>query len=227
MRVAVALFATFALGACVTDRPAPVPETGAFTLKLVEVDGDNFLTVEKDGSKTIAQLISSDHPNRSDWKRQDWEWYADELFPDDELNFDGLRRLRGSNLIPVGVDSKTADGSPYCMETEETQLAKFQRRTVKAHEGETARESISLTTECVVHAGLSPTQMASIHQRPHPQRFPTRYETVIDLNSDGEAEQRNVRMRNVTKTEVLMFVHEESSLPRNQKRQLEYAIDRM
>lgn len=227
MRVAAALFVTFALGACATDLSAPVPETGAFTLKLVEIDGDHFLTVDKDGSTAVVQLIASKHPNRVDWKRQDWEWYADELFPNDEVSFDTLRMLRGSNLVPVGVKAVTADASPYCMETEETELAKFQRRTVRAREGDTARDSISLVTECTVHAGLSPIQIASVHRRPNPQRFPTRYETLIDLNGDGYAEQRNVRMRNVTKAEVVTFVREESSLTRNQQRQLEYAINRM
>jgi len=227
MRFAAALTATLLLGACVTDRPAAVPETGAFSLKLVEVDGDQFLSVEKHGSEHIAQLISSDHPNRSAWKRQDWEWYAAELFPNDEVSFDGLRMLRGSNIIPVGLSSPTSAVPTYCMKTDQAELAKFQRRTVRAVSADTAPESIRLTTECTIHAGLSPSQEMKVHERPNPERFPTRYETVVDLDGDDVAEQRNVHLRHVTKSAVITFVREESSLTRNQQRQLEYAINRM
>ncbi|MEM9840115.1 MAG: hypothetical protein AAF830_13295 [Pseudomonadota bacterium] len=213
---------------CVTDDPiAPVPETGAFSLKLIEINGDQFLSVRKDGSKHIAQLVNASHPNRVDWTREDWTWYADELFPEDEISFDGLRMLRGSNLVPVGLNSPKPGKPMYCMKTEVADLAKFQRRTIRSTPSEQVYDSITMTTECIVHAGLSPTQEESIHLRPNPERFPTRYETVVDLDDDGSAEQRNVRMRNVSKVEVLEFVENETSLSKKQLRQLAYAMHRM
>ncbi|MEM1380508.1 MAG: hypothetical protein AAGH41_07785 [Pseudomonadota bacterium] len=227
MRLFAFALAGLTLASCVTDRLAPVPETGAFSLKYVAIDGDQYLAVQKDGSSHIAQLISADHPNRTAWTRKDWEWYAEELFPQDEIDFDGLRMLRGSNLIPVGLSSPTTARPGQCQQTEETEYAKKQIRTIQSNQSSHVYNSISMVTECVVHAGLSLSQVDAVHQRPNPKRLPTHYETVVDLDANGRPEQRNVRLRNVAKADVLEFAQQETQLSRNQIRQLTYIVDRM
>ena len=108
MRFLLGLFAAIGVLSCATDtRIVAVPETGAFDLHYVELDGDLFLSVEKDSVPHIIQLTKADHPNRQGWKRQDWLWFTSELFPQDEINFDRLRMLRGTDMVPVGLTSPT------------------------------------------------------------------------------------------------------------------------
>lgn len=224
---ALSALVAFALASCATERLAPVPETGAFSLRLVNIDGDRYLSIRKDGSTHIVQLIDARHPDRATWTRDDWEWYTDRLFPGDEVSFAGLRMLRGSNLVPVGLDSPVAEAPAACATTEETDLAKFQRQVVTSEPAPDLHHTVHLSTECILHAGLSPSQRQAVHVRPNPERFPTRYETVVDLDDDGRAEQRYIRLRNVRKADVILLVEEETGLTRNQQRQLRDAIDRM
>ncbi len=227
MRFALMIFAALALTACASSTLQPVPETGAFSLKYLEIDGDYYIKVEKVGVPRVATLLHSDHANRRDWKRPDWEAYADVLFPDDEINFDALRDLRGSNLVPVGLVSPTAQAVPPCETTTRPDYAKVQSRLIRQAPPRQAAADITMVTTCELHKGLSPSQYAGIHERPNPYRFPTRYETIVDLDRDNQAEQRNVRIRNVSKAMAVEFINRETILPVQLRRELIASLDRM
>ena len=227
MRFATIMFAALVLAACTSGRLQPVPETGAFSLKYVEIDGDYFIKVEKVGVSRYTSLLNSDHANRRDWKRPDWEAYAETLFPQDEINFDALRDLRGSNLVPVGLVSPTAQAVPPCDTTKNPTYAKTQSRLIRQAPRRQIAADITMVTTCELHSGLSPSQYAGIHERPNPYRFPTRYETIVDLDRDNRPEQRNVRIRNVSKTEVVEFINRETVVPANLRRELVASLDRM
>lgn len=227
MRFATMIFAALVLAACASGRLQPVPETGAFSLKYVEIDGDYFVKVEKVGVQRVAALMNSDHANRRDWKRADWEGYADTLFPQDEIDFDTLRDLRGSNLVPAGLASPTAQAVPPCETTKSPDFAKLQKRVVRQAPRRQISADITMVTTCELHQGLSPSQYAGIHERPNPYRFPTRYETVVDLDRNNKAEQRNVRIRNVSKAKVVEFLNRETVIPNKVRRELIASLDRM
>lgn len=226
MRFAATLLAGLALAACAT-KLEPVPETGAFSVKYIEIDGDFFLQVEKIGSTQATTVAVANHPNREDWRRRDWQTYAEVLFPNDEVSFPALRELRGSNLVPQGLVSPTPAAIPPCDTTRDPGYAKVQTRIIrKAPKGERFAD-VTMVTECTLHQGLSPSQYEGIHQRPNPYRFPTRYETIIDLDRDNHAEQRNVRLRNVPKAEAADFIRRETTLSRNMAKDVIAALDRM
>ncbi|MFC3303042.1 hypothetical protein [Parvularcula lutaonensis] len=224
MRFAAILLAGLALTACAT-RLEPVPETGAFSLKYVEVDGDYFIRVDKIGVSQAVTLADSHHPDRSDWRRADWQRFADKLFPEDEVDFDTLRELRGSNLIPAGLASPKPTAIPPCETSVDPDYAKVQKRVIRLAKKGTG--AVTMSTTCSLHEGLSPGEYEGIHQRPNPYNFPTRYETVIDLDRDGRPEQRNVRIRNVPKSEIVAFVKFETVLPRELKRELIASVNRL
>lgn len=224
MRFAAILAAGLALAAC-ASRLEPVPETGAFSLKYVEIDGDYFIRVDKIGVSQAVTLADSDHPDRRDWRRSDWERYADTLFPADEVSFDALRHLRGANLVPAGLVSPTPSAIPPCETTTDPQFAKVQKRTIRLAKKGTG--DVTMVTTCSLHQALSPSQYSGIHERPNPYRFPTRYETAVDLDRDEVAEQRNVRIRNVSKAQVVEFVKFETALPKKLKRDYIASLDRL
>lgn len=227
MRIATMMFAALLLSACASGRLQPVPETGAFSLKYVEIDGDYYIGVEKVGVQRSVTMIASDHANRRDWNRGDWERYANALFPQDEINFDVLRQLRGSNLVPVGLVSPTAAAVPPCDTTTNKTYAKVQTRLIRQAPRRQASAEITMVTTCELHQGLSPSQYAGIHQRPNPYRFPTRYETIVDLDRDNKPEQRNVRIRNVSKALLVEFINRETVLEPKLRRELIASLDRM
>ncbi|NNU17646.1 hypothetical protein HK107_15040 [Parvularcula sp. ZS-1/3] len=227
MRFATLIVAALALAACASSIK-PVPETGAFGVKYVEIDGDYFVKVEKVGVSQAVTVMDSNHSDRGQWKRRDWEAYADTLFPADELSFEALRQLRGSNLVPGGLVSPTPKTIPPCDTTNDPTYAKQQTRTVRlAKKRQRLAGDVTMVTTCLLHKGLSPGQYEGIHKRPNPYRFPTRYETIIDLDRDDKAEQRNVRIRNVKKAMVVEFLKRETSIPKKVRQQLELALDRM
>lgn len=227
MRFALILMSVAVLAACASNRLEPVPETGAFSIQYLEIDGDFFVKVEKVGVSQAVTLLDSAHPNRSQWKRRDWEEYAAVLFPQDEIDFNALRDLRGSNLVPRGLVSPTASAVPPCEETKDPEFAKIQKRVIRRAADDGMRGEITMETTCFLHEGLSPSQYSGIHERPNPFRFPTRYETVVDLDRDNAAEQRNVRIRNVSKARIMEFIRSETILPKKVRRQLGDAIDRL
>ena len=226
MRFVAAILAGVSLAACATST-VPVPETGAFGLKYVEIDGDFFLKVEKVGADQATTLSKSSHYNRQDWKRRDWERYANTLFPQDEINFDALRDLRGSNLVPVGLVSPKPSAVPPCEETKDPDYAKVQKRVIRHAPKNQPYDQMTMVTTCELHKGLSPSQYSGIHERPNPYRFPTRYETVVDLDRNKKPEQRNVRIRNVSKAEIVQFIREETDMPRRMQEDLADTLDRM
>ena len=84
-----------------------------------------------------------------------------------------------------------------------------------------------MVSSCVLHKGLTASQYSGIHQRPNPYRFPTRYEIIVDLDRNGNAEQRNVRIRNVSKSTVETFLRSETVLPRDEVAALLSRLDRL
>lgn len=227
MRFVAFILAGLALAACGTTRVAPVPETGAFSVKYMQIDNDYYLRIEKVGATQPLTLIDSKHPNRENWTRNQWEQYADVLFPADEINFDALRDLRGSNLVPVGLVSPTPEAIPPCETTKNPEYAKKQKRVIREAPRKQITGQVTMVTTCELHEGLSPSQYSGIHQRPNPYRFPTRYETVVDLNRDDIPEQRNVHLRNVKKVMVTTFLESETSVPRDVRRRINASLDRM
>lgn len=227
MRFSALILAGLALAACTTSRVAPVPETGAFSVKYMQIDNDFFLKIEKVGATQPLVLVDSSHPNRENWTRNDWEDYSDVLFPADEIDFDALRDLRGSNLVPVGLVSPTPTVVPPCETTKDPTFAKNQKRVIREAPKKQITGQVTMVTTCALHEGLSPSQYSGIHQRPNPYRFPTRYETIVDLNRDEVPEQRNVRIRNVNKMMVVTFLEEETTVPRDVRRRINASLDRM
>lgn len=215
------------LAGCASSGLPPLPETGAYSLKLLEIDGDRFLTVAKDGAPVEAQIIVAKHQVRAGWKRQDWMWYADQLFPQDEVSFDALRVLRGSNLVPQGLVSPKPSDVSFCDARDNGPFAKSQQRVVTAGATTGVDGAVVIDTSCDLHEGLSLEQKRAIHERPNPQRLPTRYVTEIDLDGDGKPEQRNIRIRNVSKATILDFVREDTDFSRQQQKQLAQALARM
>jgi hypothetical protein len=214
------------LAACATSVP-PVPETGAYTMRYVELEGDYFLKVEKVGVNQAVVVYNADNPGRREWRRGEWEGFADRLFPADEINFAALRELRGSNLVPRGLVSPTPQVIPPCETTRNPEYAKVQQRLIRrAKRGQPLGE-IAMKTTCELHAGLSPNQYDGVHARPNPYRFPVRYETIVDLDRNNRPEERAVRLYNVRKAEVLEFVQRETSLPGKVRNQTEQALDRL
>ena len=226
MRLTALILSAFALAACASSAP-PVPETGAFSVKYVMIDGDYFVRVDKVGVNRVLIKSQEIHPNRRSFKRSDWEAYADTLFPQDEINFNALRQLRGSNLVPVGLASPTPSSVPPCDETTSPFYAKEQSRLIRRAPRSQPGDSITMVSTCYLHKGLTASQYSGIHQRPNPYRFPTRYEIVVDLNRDGAAEQRNVRIRNISKAQVGQFLRSETIIPRDEVTSLMLGLDRL
>lgn len=226
MRLTALILATFALAACASSAP-PVPETGAFSVKYVMIDGDYYARIDKVGVNRVLVKSQENHPNRRNFKRGDWESYANTLFPQDEINFNALRQLRGSNLVPVGLASPTPSSVPPCDETTAPSYAKEQSRLIRRAPRSQPGDTITMVSTCYLHKGLTASQYAGIHQRPNPYRFPTRYEIVVDLDRNGTPEQRNVRIRNVSKAKVEEFLRNETIIPRDEVTSLMMGLDRL
>ncbi|MEM0929409.1 MAG: hypothetical protein AAGI89_08965 [Pseudomonadota bacterium] len=226
MRLTALILAAFALAACSTAVP-PVPETGAFSVKYVMIDGDYFVRIDKVGVNRVLVTSQESHPNRRDFKRADWESYASALFPQDEINFNALRQLRGSNLVPVGLASPTPSAVPPCEETTAPTHAKLQSRLIRQAPRSQPGDTITMVSTCYLHKGLTASQYTGIHQRPNPYRFPTRYEIIVDLDRNGTPEQRNVRIRNVSKATVGQFLRNETIVPRDEVTSLMLGLDRL
>lgn len=226
MRFAAIILAGLTLVGC-ASRPDPVPETGAFGIKYLYVDGDYYINIEKAGATQPVVLIEASHANRKMWRKAEWDGYDAELFPGDEINFDALRALRGSALVPAGLQSPTASVIPPCDTTMDPTYAKLQQRIIRLAKSKKPSADLTMTTTCLLHEGLSASQYKGIHERPNPYLFPTRYETIVDLDRDGEAEQRNVRIRNVAKADIIVFLNKETRLDKKRRRNLIDALNRM
>ncbi|MEO1656400.1 MAG: hypothetical protein AAFR65_01645 [Pseudomonadota bacterium] len=226
MRLTALVLAVFSLAACASSVP-PVPETGAFSVKYVMIDGDYFVRIDKVGVNRVLIKSEENHLNRRDYKRTDWETYASRLFPQDEINFNTLRQLRGSNLVPVGLASPTPSAVPPCDETANPVYAKEQSRVIRRAPRSQPGDSITMVSTCLLHKGLTASQYSGIHQRPNPYRFPTRYEVIVDLDRNGTPEQRNVRIRNVSKATVGQFLRSETIVPRDEVTSLMLGLDRL
>jgi hypothetical protein len=215
-----------ALAACASTTP-PVPETGAYTVRYLELGGDYFLKVDKVGVQQAVVVYEADNPGRREWRRSEWELFADRLFPQDEIDFVTLREMRGSNLVPRGLVSPTPTVIPPCETTRNPEYAKIQKRTIRRARGRAPLGEVTMVTECELHEGLSPSQYDGIHQRPNPYRFPVRYETVVDLDRDKRPEELAVRLYNVSKAEVLEFIDRETALPGKIRKRTNLALDRL
>ncbi|MEO1043716.1 MAG: hypothetical protein AAFX52_15655 [Pseudomonadota bacterium] len=226
MRLVALIFGLVALAACASNVP-PVPETGGYSVKYTVVDGDYYVRIDKVGVNRALIASLEEHPNRRNFKQADWEAFANRLFPQDELDFNALRQLRGSNLVPVGLVSPTPSAVPPCDETKNSTYAKEQTRLIRRAPRSQPSDTITMVSTCVLHKGLTASQYAGIHQRPNPYRFPTRYEIVVDLDRDGVGEQRNVRIRNVSKSTVADFLRSETVVSRDEVASLLAGLDRL
>ncbi|MEE4210602.1 MAG: hypothetical protein V2I43_15215, partial [Parvularcula sp.] len=149
------------------------------------------------------------------------------LFPREEVDFNQLRILRGSSLVPSGLASPLPEAVPACRETGRDDYAKVQQRVIRlAPDPDAIGSNLAMTTSCRIHEGLNAAQLAAVHQRPNPYRLPTRYETVIDLDRDGRAEQRNVLLSNVSRQEIVTFLERDTSLGNKATRALTRRLER-
>ena len=123
MRLTALILAVFTLAACASTAP-PVPETGAFSVKYVMIEGDYFVRIDKVGVNRALVSSLEGHPDRRNFKQADWEAYAGRLFPQDEIDFNTLRQLRGSSLVPADLASPTPRSVPPCDETNNPTYAK-------------------------------------------------------------------------------------------------------
>ncbi|MEM9810097.1 MAG: hypothetical protein AAF788_02625 [Pseudomonadota bacterium] len=207
--------------------PPAVPETGAYSVKYLTIDGDYYLKIQKTGLAQRLVQTRQEHPEREGFTRADWDLYADRLFPQDEIDFDALRRLRGPDLIPAGLVSPLPGAVPACAAFEDLTYAKRQHRLIRKAPRSQPHDAVTMVTECFLHPGLTASQYGGIHKRPNPYRFPTRYDTMIDLDRNGRSEIVNVRMRNVSKAVVLDFLKRETNLRRRTRRGIATALERM
>jgi hypothetical protein len=214
------------LTSCATRVP-PVPETGAYTVRYVELAGDYFLKVDKVGVQQAVVVYDAFNPGRREWRRSEWEQFSERLFPQDEIDFAVLRDLRGSNLVPRGLVSPTPSVIPPCETTRDPEFAKVQKRVIRRTKKRAALGEVTMVTTCELHEGLSPNQYDGVHQRPNPFRFPVRYETVVDLDRNDRPEERAVRLYNVSKAEVVDFLNQETSLPGKVRKKTNLALDRL
>ncbi|MEM7739916.1 MAG: hypothetical protein AAF225_03875 [Pseudomonadota bacterium] len=226
MRRVAMVFSILVLAACASSVP-PIPETGGYSVKYTMIDGDYYVRIDKVGVNRVLITSLESHPNRRSFKQADWETFANGLFPQDELSFNALRQLRGSNLIPVGLVSPTPSAVPPCDETKDSTYAKEQSRVIRRAPRNQPDDSVTMVSTCLLHKGLTASQYAGIHQRPNPYRFPTRYEVNVDLDRNGDAEQRNVRIRNVSKAVVAEFLRSDTIVPRDEVSSLLAGLDRL
>jgi hypothetical protein len=227
MRFVVTAILSLLLAACATGRLEPVPESGAYSVHYVELDGDYYLRVDRAGADRAVIVDRSRFASRQGWSGADWSRFAGTLFPQDDISFEALRELRGSALVPMGLVSPTPATVPPCETTRNDEYAKVQVRTIRRAPRRQPLAEVTMVTECWLHEGLSPRQYGGIHQRPNPYRLPTRYETYVDLDRNGRAEQVNVRIRNVPKSEAVEFVRGDTRLDGEVKRSVQRALDRL
>jgi hypothetical protein len=215
------------LGACASRIPEPVPESGAYSLRYIEADYDHYVRVERVGAPTAQTLAFARHPERRLWSAAQWDRFGATLFPNDEIDFDQLRILRGSSLIPAGVASPAPTALGACRRIDHDDYAKVQQRVIRLAENPASLGSnLALVTSCSIHEGLNSAQLAAVHQRPNPYRLPTRYETVVDLDRDGRAEQRSVSLSNVSRDEIQDFIDRETGLSTRAQRALNRRLER-